>query len=1094
MRVQTERPMRSKLEQVRLVRVRPRHIVFVAAWLAAACGPTLPAEDPSRAALRTGAAPPADPTLRPAHLVPLRGAEEAKSFGAEPGGGTRMLVSGVRIVKLAGGGVQSASDPLPAPPSTTVEIPERLGGGFLFAIGPTIYRAKSWLAPLEMIYAAPLAPTQLFVGLDRAYVRLSNGAYAAFDAKTGDPMDLGPWPASPQVTRYAAADGWRAVAIADLRGAVATFDAGGRWQSLDLPIQPKEVVQRQDALVVLGTDSEGVMQGYAVQPNGQIARLASSDLTPHVEKKEAEDPQQAASKNPIVSAVLDGWPLEGGTALFARDGTLSRVRMSDGVVVDTAPDAFALKPAHCNAVSLSAPKTPAVIGFVCGVPRGATEIYAYDPGKGKLDLLRHFDGPRAVFSPSNGTLVVEGACDPEAKPVDVKKTEQTYCIMRKNRTFDDFIVNGDVGTERIVPLADGRTAIVSPPIGDIGTGRITLFDGSKVKTIAISFSKTPSSPTPHAKRDDDDDDDSETAPDDEQVVRAVLRSGTWLRGIEERTPGILSAWVAHSGRYVGVEVALDGSAKHGPYVADLGTAVVSGRYGLGWTASRQGYETTDGGMSWKPIVLPEPLESIGPAAGASTHGCGPLGCVLAGWIRVGWGETAASGSMDAATAQTPRTTSVASPSSVRLRCEPTGRPSPAGLDTTATAGNSGYGYGYPYYGGYYGRYGRYYGRQPQTQDWQPFFHVPAPKLATDDLGYSRRIDDLYDRSGPPGNSGYFSLSAVGRLYAWGPKGMDWDSHGHYLFRFTSPFEPSSVQRATQSTTIPDYVASATNFISLGGYITQPIQTLGFVPGDDADHALATLQRYSTSTGANETILVELAADRPATEIHREDGQALGDLESAVRMAGRWYLATSEPATTPGQAQTLAWTGIWVVEAGQAREVVRLPRATFDSSRAPAVRLARRADGRMLAAIVDGTPATEGAQRPTRWENQTWALPIDASAGTVGEPERLGLSDGSGKTQRVCGPEDGGWVADGRWPGGPISLTSANGAVLSGYTGSGVYTRYHVTPKSLCVEKVAVNGYADVGSAGKLGRADGASASASIFVDHTRHAFRCVQSP
>jgi hypothetical protein len=1070
--------------------------LVVAAALSAACGPSMPPEDASRIALRTPAAVPADPTLRPAHLVPLRSEGEPRVFGVEPGGGTRMLVSGVRIIKLAGGGVASATDPLPAPPSATVEVPERLGGGFLFAIGPTIYRANKWLAPLERLYASPLPPTKLFVGLDRAYVRLTNNAYAAFDAKTGDPMDLGPWPASPNVTRFVAADGWRAVAIGDLRGAIATFDAGGRWQPLDLPIQARDLARVGDGIVVTGPDADGVTQGYSVEPNGQIAHLPASDLAPHVHKKEAEDAQRAAAKNPLVAAVLDGWPLAGGTALVARDGALSRVRMSDGAVLDTAPDAFALKPAHCSAVSLAPPKSPGAFGFVCGVPHGATEIYAYDAAAGKLVLLRHFDGPRAVFSPSNGTLVVEGSCAADATPVDIEKTEQAYCIMRKNRRFEDFVVNGDVGTERVVPLADGRTAILSPPVGDVSTGRLTLFDGANVKTIPIVFAKGATSPPPRAKgRDDDDEDDGGDAPeDDERIVRAVLGAGTWLRGVEERTPGVLSAWVAHSGRYVGVEVTLAGAAKHGPYVADLGTALVSGRYGLGWTASRQGYETTDGGMTWKPLVLPDPLESSGPAAGSVAHGCGPLGCVLAGWIRVGWGEPAAA-SADDTTAQTPRTVDVPSPTSLRLRCELAGKTSPPGLDMTATSSGrsyGGYGYGYGYgYGRYYGRYGRYY-RQPQTRDWQPFFHIAAPKLGKDELGYSQRVDQLYDRSGSDSsNSGHFTLSAVARLYAWGPKGIDWDSHGHYVVRFTSPFSPSSVLRATQSVVVPDYVADATNFVGLGGYITHPIQNIAFVPADDPDHGLLVVQRYSPSSG-NETILVEVEAERPATIVHTDTGEPLGDLESAVRMAGRWYLATSEVgghASSPTDGRTT----IWVVESGTAREIARIPRTGVDSSRPPAVRLARRADGRMLAALVDGPPMPEGDARPTRWEKQTWALPIDVGSGTLAEPEHLGLADGGGKTAGVCGPQDGGWVVDGRWPGGPIRVNGASGSQLSGYSGSGTFARYHVTPTSLCVEQVSINGYAGAAAAGKLGHVDGPFAGAAVFVDHTRQAFRCVDA-
>src|SRR5438309_1361299 len=83
----------------------------------------------------------------------------------------------------------------------------------------------------------------VFVGLDRLYVRGPNGSYAAIDAKSGSALDLGSIPPSPFVGAYAASDGWRAVAIADMRGVVATFDAGATWRPLALPIDAREVQQ-----------------------------------------------------------------------------------------------------------------------------------------------------------------------------------------------------------------------------------------------------------------------------------------------------------------------------------------------------------------------------------------------------------------------------------------------------------------------------------------------------------------------------------------------------------------------------------------------------------------------------------------------------------------------------------------------------------------------------------------------------------------------------------------------------------------------------------------------------------------------------------
>jgi hypothetical protein len=1078
------------------VQLRPFALVVVVAASISACGSGRPAEDASRAALRTPVAALADPTLRPARLIPLYAGEDDKSFGTEPGGGKRMLVSGVRVVRLAGGGVQSAVDPMPAPPSTTVEVPERLGGGFLFAIGPVIWRADKWLAPLRMIYAAPQNPSHLFIGLDRAYVRLPNNAYMAFDAKVGTPMDLGPWPGSPDVSRYVAADGWRAVAIADLRGAVATFDAGAKWQPLALAIQPKELHLSGDAIVVSGVDASGTQQAYAVQPNGQIAHLQQDERPrkPPTKTEATDDAQQRAARNPLSAAVLDGWPLEGGTVLMARDGALTRMRLSDGNVLDTAPDAFPLKPSRCHPVPLSPDKAPAAFGFVCGVPHGATEIYAYDPRGGKLATLRHFDTPRAVFSPANGTLVVEGSCDADAIAVDLKKNEQTYCIMRRTGAFEDFIVNGDVGTERVVPLADGRTAIVSPPVGDIGTARLTIFDGSRPRTIPIKIEGT-SQPKPRVKttrrNDDDEEDEERSEPDDETIVTAVLRSGTWLRGVQERTPNVLSAWVEHSGRYVGVEIAaVSGKAKHGPYVADLGTAIVSGRYGLGWTPSRQGYETTDGGMTWKPLALPEPLESMGPAAGSASHGCGPLGCVLAGWIRLGWGgatEDAQASSYPPDQVQ--HTFDIRTPSALRLRCElATAKPSLPSLDTSNGQ----------YYGGYrYYRYGGYYGgRQPQNEDWYAFYTIKEPTLGTDDLGYSRRTDEAFDHGNDrSGNATQVSVgAALARFYAWGPKGIDWDLRGRFLVRFTSPFESSGQLHVTQTTGIPRFIADSTQFLALGGAPPHQIQSYSLVAGDDLTHALIAIRRGSNGYGygygygygqqvqpGNDMVLVELESERPPIEVHRADNVALGDLESAVRASGRWYIATSEPMSTV----------VWEVDSGLAREIARIPRTSEGSTRPPAVHLAKRADGRMIAALVDGAPVTQGAGRPNTWVAETWALPIDVASGTLHEPERLGASNGGNKTITVCGPQDGGWVVDGKWPGpsNTITLTSASGSSLQ--PNGTLFVRYRVAPATLCVEKVSATSYGEPTNLGSLGKVDGPFVDAGLVMERARQGFRCV---
>ena len=178
-----------------------------------------------------------DPTVAGARFVPidvLRGVP----FGAEPGGGVRSIAAGVRVVALPGG-VLTAAERLPGTRWEVVALPDRLGGGFLFEIEHrSIWRADRWLGPARAIYtSAPGATISAIVpGLDRVYLRARG--WRAIDGATGEARPLGPWPASPAIGGYAAADGWRALAIADLRGLVATSDAGATWRTIALPIDP----------------------------------------------------------------------------------------------------------------------------------------------------------------------------------------------------------------------------------------------------------------------------------------------------------------------------------------------------------------------------------------------------------------------------------------------------------------------------------------------------------------------------------------------------------------------------------------------------------------------------------------------------------------------------------------------------------------------------------------------------------------------------------------------------------------------------------------------------------------------------------------
>src|SRR5437763_749586 len=121
----------------------------------AACGRGgAPARSGDQGAFRgVGVGSPADPTVHPARLLPET-VDDTLSYGTEPGGGVRVITAGLRVVTSSQGAILAADDRLPSAPSITTALPERLGGGFLFVLGNSVWRADKWLGPAKPIYTS----------------------------------------------------------------------------------------------------------------------------------------------------------------------------------------------------------------------------------------------------------------------------------------------------------------------------------------------------------------------------------------------------------------------------------------------------------------------------------------------------------------------------------------------------------------------------------------------------------------------------------------------------------------------------------------------------------------------------------------------------------------------------------------------------------------------------------------------------------------------------------------------------------------------------------------------------------------------------
>ena len=1084
-----------------------------------------------------GVAAAADPTVKGARLLP-ENVDDIQSYGNEPGGGTRAITSGLRVVTTHEGGIFVAEDRLPQPPQITIALPERVGGGFLFVLGTTVWRADHWLDRARPVFSSFHPIVGIVPGLDRVYVR-SPQAYVAIDGKTGSVLDLGPWPASPFVASYAAADGWRAAAVTDLRGAVATFDAGATWRSLELPMDARQVIASGDSLAIGGIENGKTEAWFEVRGDGTIARLsappreAKGKLLPTVtpgrpyypggfpggfpggpppppvatsrpETTTPDAPQESPpdsgarifGKRPLAAAIEDGWPLTDGTAVVARDGALARVRLADGAITELATSAFPLKPARCHPVSLNRPNAIGAFGFVCGEPRGATVLYTYDVARGRLNELRRFDRPRVVTPSGNGALAVRGPCaedgdasssprepvrietkeDAGAGKVDLRtKAEREkedadqakaakeladakakapevhpYCVFGYDNVWREIHVRGDASSERIVVLADGKIAVVSPPQGQTTPARVTLLDKGKAVTLPIVFPKVTAD------------------------VGRVLRLGVWLDGFEERRPGVLGGWIEAGGAMLGVEIALDGKATPGQLIRDAGSPFVSGRYGFGWTQSRRGYETTDGGMTWTSLELPEALLS---PAKVERRACGPIGCLAAGFLRVGWGEAKKEPIPQAPAAYRPSASS--SPPQLALTCEPASPPmpappaprvvretSPVPVPRVLPGGRTVFGPGQGFNG---------------VSELPAFFAQGGPPLHDAERGVPFEVQEFLER--------YPRIGPLSRIYAWGPKGGgDWDTQGKWQVKWLSPFAGWQETHASLPVLPPqpllDFTRGGSPYSGLGFYGGgSGFFTMAF--GDEPSHALLLARR---PTRADITPF-DLEADRAPVEIRRADGEPFVEIEAATRAAGRWYLITPPPPGAP-----TAISIVWQVDGAVARELLRVTRSGLETGRPVGSRLARRSDGRAIGLVVEGQ---QTAERDTATR---WVLPIDLETAQPGEPELLGYTDLAGRTLDPCTDDVSGWTFDTSLPNtsARLKLPAGVGALHS------VYARVRMTTTRACVERLA--GTYDGQSADRLAQLVRAGAPAkpvtpnkpgelvvSVFSAGSRSALRCSLS-
>ncbi len=715
----------------------------------------------------------------PRLFPPTHGAGVTEA-GVEHDGSRRLLAFGLRVVEHPDGSLDVGDELLPAARGAKfLELPGRLGGGFLFWIisssGTLLYRSATWTAALQPLAQLDFEVERLVPGFDRLLVLPRRDAdYRALDLETGQAVPPLGLPVAPTYGAMAFVDGWFGAVQVPLRGLLLSFDAGSSWHPLSLPVTSFEPAGDSLSLATPNgdylLDSRGGLSHVAQRDEAKISEAARAELARLVTARPVGRDHGAESLLGV--AILAGMPDGRGGAFVASGGTLSRIALDTGRVLERRERAY-VGAGECSGVRFGVG-----VAFVCGQAQELTRIYQLTQQL-QLNLVRELPGARVVSDSGSGGLVVHGGCNERGDALQ-------HCILPV--TGAAFEVRSSSERDRVVALADGRVAVLTPPsVRDAGS-LVLWKSGAATRRPLVLAQREPRHKT-------------------------LLGQGVWLDGIVEAKPGVLTGWVVGAGPFAGFELGVDGKLTL-RRVQDNGShTLFAGPRALTLGENGLASETTDGGLEWQAVELPPEMDLKSARAAGMRQGCSALGCGFAGFTRVGYFEGRAARRLPAP-APPPRV-GFPGPGGSRwfLHCATTGEASAPALPFRPATPLSGR-------------------RIPRAQpgltaedtalaQLSPFLEQPPPRLAENFEGV---------------DAGTEPHGVQLRVYAYGPRGGDWTRTGSLKIAFADRFAAKSGVRVTATAHSPWADA------------TSAADALGAEPSTNAAGLAATLDP-SGSSGA-----------------------------------------------------------------------------------------------------------------------------------------------------------------------------------------------------------------------------------------------------
>jgi hypothetical protein len=588
-------------------------------------------------------------------------------------------------------------------------------------------------------------------GFDRLLILPRRDAdYRALDLETGQAVPPFGLPPAPAYGPMAFVDGWFGAVQVPLRGVLLSFDAGASWHPLSLPVTRFEPAGESLSLATPNGDyllsPRGALSHVAERDEAKVSEAARAELSRLVAARDADAEHGAEALLQV--AALSGYPDGRGGAFVAAGGTLSRVSLETGRVLERREHAY-VGAGECLGVRFGAG-----VGFVCGQGQESTRIYQVAQPL-QLRLVLELPGARIVSDSGNGALVVHGGCGGQAGA-------QTHCIVPAPGTAAPYEVPSRGERERVTALADGRVAVLTPPSAT-DPGSLTLWQGGVSKRVPIAQGQR------------------------EPRHKALLEQGIWLDGMIESKPGVLSGWVVGAGPFAGFELTLAGKLTLRRVQDNASHSLFAGARALSLGENGLGSETTDGGVEWQAVELPPEIDLKSARASGMRQGCSAVGCGFAGFTRVGYFEGRAARNL--ATPAAPPRVGFSGPGGSRwfLHCAPTGEVSAPALPFRPATPLSGR------------RLRRVPANAPTDETplaaLSPFLEQPAPTLPDNFEGV---------------DAGTEPYGIQMRVYASGPRGGDWTRAGSLRIAFADRFsvKPGVQLTASARSPWPDATSAA----------------------------------------------------------------------------------------------------------------------------------------------------------------------------------------------------------------------------------------------------------------------------------------------